>query len=221
MTRDEIITKVREKLDEVSVFENVEVDDVDLIDKFMDESAIKLLMTVPLHTIRGYKMPTTKYSEIMDDTDKGVGILPVPDDFLRLHAIKVSGWQKVVTQAYDDTSPMANLQKSKVTRGGFVKPVAILSYVESSTSDSVYGLDDVGLGFYYKRALYLYSVPDKATFDIVSYIPRLFPEQIQDNLIDPLAWQIAGDVATAVGNQDQAAVCFAHIQKFIKDNTLG
>ena len=220
MSRDDIITKVREKLDEVTPFENAIVDDVDLIDKVLDEAAIKLLMVAPLHTIRGYKMSTSGYTENMDNDDKGIGCLPLPSDFLRLHGIKVSVWQRVVTRAYDDTSHMANLQKSIVTRGGYAKPVCILSYTESSTSDSVFGLGDNNAGFYYERVLYLYSVPDNATFDVCSYVPRLLPEQLQSNLIDSLSWQCAGDVLTITGNPDQAAICFQHIQKFIKDNTL-
>lgn len=238
MNRSDIITKVREKLDEVTPFDNAIVDDVDLIDKMLDESAITILMNVPLYTIRGYTLDTT-YLEVTEDN---VGILPLPADFLRIHTIKPNCWSRAVTKAYSDESGMAILQSNSVTRGGTAKPVCVISYIdEGSTSDDI--------GWYAKKSLFMYTMTAewvqvryitlqnmeyergevgeglgyeyiRVLFDVCSYVKRLLPEQLQSNLIDPLAWQCAGDVLAITGNTTQAAVCYSQVQKFIKDNTL-
>ena len=236
MLRASIITKVREKLDEVTPFDNAIVDDVDLIDDCLNEAATKILMTVPLNTIRGYTLDTT----LLEVTDDNVGILPLPSDFLRIHTIKATGWSRAVTKAYSLESDMALLQSSAVTRGGVAKPVCVISYIdEGSTSDDT--------GYYATKSLYMYTVsetfkslygaiaettPDPeldyipiigkyvVLFDVCSYVKNLLPEKLQDNLIDPLAWQCAGDVLSITGNMSQAAVCYKQVEKFIFDHSL-
>lgn len=216
MNRSAIIDIVRQKLDEVTPFENTESDTVDLIDLCLDEAAIEILQTVPLNTIRPYKLSVDEeYYYLREDN---VVVLELPDDFLRLHSFQIDGWQKVVTKAYDEESSIANLQKNPYTRGGIVKPVCIIGYKisesEGSTSDSI--------GSYVTKHMYIYSAPESNKIGYLKhwYIKRLLPEQLQSNLIDPLAWQCAGNILHITGNHEQAQVCYLHVAKFIKDNTF-
>lgn len=143
MTRAEIKTKVKEKLDEVSQFDSYQIDSVDFIDKFLDAAAEKILMAVPLHLIS----PTDFSSQPQDAKSDGSGIVQLPADFLRITSFKMAEWDRPVTNPISKQHPVYNLQKNRITRGKPSKPICVIDYYQiDAESGDAYGF--VTPGFY-------------------------------------------------------------------------
>jgi len=233
MTRAGIITIVRQKMDEVTAFDESIIDNVDLIDPSLNEATIKLLQMVPIHLVTPVRMDTTSLTVLPPDYK--TGYIKLPADFLRIHTFKMQDWQRVVNQAIDQQNPKYNLQKNKYTRGGCAKPVVVICWrppdMESESSTSASGSiggpgmqPDPNAPF---KVLEYYSAPwdpdsvNNHKVDSAFYIKRQLPENLtEEHLIDPLAWLCAGDVFTILNMTEQAGVCYQHVQKYIKDNAF-
>lgn len=231
MDRSDIIVIVRQKLDEVTAFDESIVDNVDLIDPSLDEAAKKLLLTVPLHLVRPITFDTSNLVRLPPDYKTGYIFLPT--DFLRLHTFKMKDWLRVVNEPIDQQHPKYNLQKNKFTRGGIAKPVACICWRIPDTDEGSTSTPGPGMQpdpYAPIKVLEYYSVPYENVplgspdpYHIVEqslYVPVTLPEDLQDHLIDPLCWLCAGDILTILSMPEQAAICFQHVQKFIKDNTF-
>lgn len=223
MERSAIITKVRQKMDEVTAFDESIIDNVDLIDPSLDEAALKLLMVVPVHLVTPIRMDITSLTKMPPDYQ--TGYIKLPSDFLKLHTFKMKDWLRVVNVAIDEFHPKYKLQKNKFLRGGNAKPVVVIAWREpideASTSISGPGMQpDPNAPF---KILEYYSVSDTNSHnvDYALYIDKRLPEEIaEEHLIDPLCWLCAGDVFTILNMLEQASTCFQHVQKYIKDNSF-
>lgn len=230
MNRSAIIAIVRQKMDEVTAFSEAIIDNVDLIDPSLDEAAKKLLLAVPLHLVTPEKFDVTSLVKL--PPDYVTGYIKLPLDFLRLHTFKMKQWLRVVNTPIDQLNPLYNLQKNKFTRGGIAKPVCVIAWrspedSESSTSSSGSGgplmQPDPNAPF---KVLEYYSVvidpdtPNNHVVEMAYYIPVTLPENMTDNLIDPLCWLTAGDVYTILNMSEQANICYQHVKEFINENSL-
>lgn len=200
MTRAEIQDKVQEKLDEVSQFDQFQIDSVAFIDKFMDLAAEKVLRLVPLHLIP----PTSFASQTQVQNADGSGLIKTPLDYLRLHSLKLNEWDRAVLKAHSKEENIYNWQKNNVTRGKPSKPMVFFGY-------------DGTL----KACLEYYSVVTSHTIEYAFYIPKVdadtaFPE----NLVDVLSWQCAADILQVVGSDKAMSYCTQQVQQFIQDNSL-
>ena len=55
--------------------------------------------------------------------NKLIGLLPIPDDYIRLHTFKMSTWERPVHRTTSIDNPDYILQLNPFTRGGNSKPV--------------------------------------------------------------------------------------------------
>lgn len=125
MTRDEIKTLVKQKLDEVSHFDTFQIDSVEFIETFLDSAAEKILLTVPLHLIP----PDDFSNQNQNARSDGSGYIALPSDFLRLSSFQMTEWDRPVVKAIGTEHPTYNLQKNNVTRGKPSKPICVIRYL--------------------------------------------------------------------------------------------
>ena len=164
----------------------------------LDEAAKRVLMNCPAHYLDPVKSDVTTGTEDADD-DK-IGTIPLPSNFLRFISLKMADWKRPVTasQIIGQAHPIYNLQANKYTRGGTVKPVAVLAHREVGGSQV--------------RVIEYYSVNNSHAIDYLYYIQETVAENVQSNLIDALTWVIAGMVLQITERVDLAKVAFEQEQ---------
>lgn len=134
MKREDVIKKVKVKLEEFSPFDepkslvaitNSNVKPIDsYIEETLDVAYDDILLLAPLHLIKD------NVSDIHNekiDIVKKVGYLEVPDDYLRLHSVMFDKWKRMVNRVIYPDQPEYALQRNEYTRGGLVKPVIAIN----------------------------------------------------------------------------------------------
>lgn len=147
----ELIAEVRIALDENAVqsaylqssADNLELDCI--IEAKLPEAARDITETAEVSLLGPIAMPTE-----ITRTDGG-GILTIPDDFLRLVSLKMSGWNKAVTMVAGEGSDIELMQRNKYTRGTAMKPVAVFG--RDSSGNKV--IEYFGSGDTVECALYM------------------------------------------------------------------
>ena len=91
------------------------------IDSQLPIAANEVLMSVPVHKLIPARDTTT--TNVRDS----VLIVELPSDFIRLHTIKLNGWEMPVHAAINAQNPLYRLQQNKYTRGIPQKPVVVYS----------------------------------------------------------------------------------------------
>ena len=164
----------------------------------MDEAAKRVLMNCPTHYLDPVKSNIT--TGTADSDDNKIGTIPLPANFLRFISLKMADWYRSVpaSQIISQSHPLYNLQVNKYTRGGTVKPVAVLAHREVGGSQV--------------RVIEYYSVSSSHAIDYLYYIQETVAENVQSNLIDALTWVIAGMVLQITERVDLAKVAFEQEQ---------
>lgn len=160
-----------------------------LINSILDEAAKRTLMSAPIHVIE----PTDASSQtpVQEGTDK-IGYIPLPDNFLRLIALKMTDWEREVNIAITTYDPLYKLQRNKYVRGGIAKPVA--AYNWKMISDSP------------ERVIEYYSVDENHTIEKFLYVPETVAEEVQSNLTDALTWFCAAMILNIIGMSEAAKI---------------
>lgn len=196
MERSALINKVKTRIDEVCASGDIIVDvDVEntkpydsIIDELLDECAVEVLLKAPFYRLEVSKADVTA---IEDSTDKKIGSITLPNDFLRLVSFRMKEWQRPVVEFAIQGDIVSQKQYNKHLRGGLAKPVAVLSKT------------DVGY-----KATY-YSV-DKS-HDVVDflYIKQTGAENIADmQLVDAMCWLCAGKTLGVLGQTGLIGQCY-------------
>jgi hypothetical protein len=190
MTRDEIIIKVKQKLGEVTTFDVGEIADETLIDSLLDPGARDVLLKAPLHLINGTTFSTTPTSPV-----DGSLSIELDNKYLKLHNLKLAENKKLFTEAdvIKEGSPNYKYINYPSTRGSISKP-------------KIYFTSKGG-----RKYLYIYG----GAYEDGYYVKEVVAEALQENLIEPLAWKVAGDVLLVLGDE-AAANCYAKEEEFFK-----
>ena len=119
----------------------------------LEESVAQAILSTRKELLTGWRLLPDDGLTVADD---GSVLLPLPDDFLVLHSIRMSDWEREVTEAYPSDHWLHRLQGSRWhgLRGTPARPVAF----ETLTEDG-------------KRALRLYSSGRGATLASGWYLP--------------------------------------------------
>lgn len=194
----EIARDVRVALDQNMTSEQLlALDDIDtlsleeIIESKMVEAVRRVESSVPLSMLdSGHNFG--EVGLFWDNYESGFVILP--NDFMRLIAFKMSDWERVVTQAITEDSPLYAKQSSryKGIRGNYQKPVvAIVNRPEG-------------------RVLEFYSCKDNLA-EVVKGVYRPYPK-IEDGAIEisercymAVIYTIAGLVLLTYGEADKAS----------------
>jgi hypothetical protein len=178
MKREDVIKKVKVKLEEFSPFDEpkslVAIADSNVkpinsyIDETLDTAYDNVLLLVPLHLV---KENTTDIASSKVDVKNRVGYMDVPDDYLRLHSVMYDKWQRMVNKAiYPDQAEYA-LQRNQYTRGGFAKPVVAIN----------------------NNKFELYSIRPTMKCECFKYIPKTTQgnRDFEDTIVDAVVMQCA------------------------------
>lgn len=218
MTRNEVIAKVKVKLEELSPFSepssllavpNNEVKPIhSYINDTLDKAYDDILLVCPLYMILStYKEGGAKATV---DSER-VGHVALPDDFLRLHTIHVVGWRRDINQAISEQSPLYKLQRNKYTRGKTEKPVVVVRHIGGPSSEN-------------KRELELYSVmtEDENNIDKFYYIPKTAAntQTFEDSLTELLVMQCACKVAAMFEETAKVEVLTKEIAALMQSLTI-
>jgi hypothetical protein len=202
MTREELIHRVKAKIEELSPYgyeapliaiqedseltENINKEIkpiISYISECLNESCNTKLSILPLHLIK------PKEIEIKTDEVKKVAkqgtlqtiSVKLPLDFLRIHSIKFKDWSRVVSKAISAEHPDAVYEANLHTMGKPTRPVCMIDVIEgykwlvSNSSTAV--MVNIDLDMPYRN-----------------YVARFDDTNIQDTLADYFVLQTAIDV---------------------------
>lgn len=194
---DGIVKDVRVAIDQnmqsEALFDEQDIDTLaleEIIKSKIEESVRRVESSVPLAMLDS-GINFGKEGLFWDNYESGFIVLP--NDFMRLIAFKMSDWEKVVTQAITEDSPLYAKQSSryKGIRGNCQKPVvAIVNRPEG-------------------RVLEFFSCKDNLA-EVVKGVYRPYPK-IVDNAIEisercymSIIYTIAGLASLAIGESEKA-----------------
>lgn len=202
MKREDVIKKVKVKLEEFSPFDEpkslVAIADSNVkpinsyIEETLDTAYDDVLLLAPLHLVK------ENVSDIYDekiDVVKKVGYLEVPDDYLRLHSVMFDKWERMVNRViYPDQAEYA-LQRNEYTRGGFAKPVIAIN----------------------NNKFEIYSIRPTMKCECFKYIPQTIEGKsvFEDTLIDMIVLQCAILVLEVFEQTNKAQVLSQELSNLI------
>lgn len=197
MERSALINKVKTRIDEISMSGDVIVDvgvenskpyDT-IINELLDESALELLLKAPFYLLDISE--DTELTIIEDSTDKHIGTIELPYDFVRLVSFKMKDWLRPVTEFNLPTDEVAIRQSNKYLRGGIAKPVAVLRKLSTGYTAAYYSVKDS-----HEVEEFLYIAKDKV-------------ENIRDpQAVDAMCWICAGKTLGVLGQHNLANQCY-------------
>lgn len=200
MDRDEIIVKVKLRLDELGPFEEGQVIDSGRTDAYLDEGGDTLQKIVPPWIVTPDSFVDASASTGGSVAyDSYTGYVPLPADFLKLVSFKMEDWSRSVTEAITEHHPLYKRQSYPELRGSYRKPVAVFRTKH-------------GVG----KVLDYYSVrEDQHTVDHGLYLASKSAEDLDEILIDPLTWMVASLILDTVGEHNIAKTAYAKVTEWI------
>ena len=202
MDRNQIIRRVRIKLDELAPFDGAEVVSNPTIESCLNEASDTLLMAAPTH-IHPSPYDFSGNPVTLSTTDPTTGAIQLPEDFLRLVSFKLASWRRAVVTPVVEGSNIHSKQHNPYARGGTWKPVVVYRYKPS-------------LG----HVLEFYSTTGENTaIGHALCINRTLPENLPDIYIEPLTL-VAGAMALDIMGDERAALLRAELDQWIKLRTL-
>lgn len=188
MTEQEIISKVKAILNEIGEEETLSLlsEDTVKIEEYIKTvipDAVSLVqMNSPVRCVNK-KSGVVSNSALTAD-DEGKCVLPVPDDFVSLIAIKLSNWKRTCIFVHDMNSEEYRQQCNSYTKAGCYKPVCIMGYDNSGN-----------------RTLMLYSASSKSNVNLDMFVYEARYKSGTDldvNKNEPIAQAICYMVASLV-----------------------
>lgn len=200
MERQQIIAKVKLRIDEFGPFEEGEVFGSAQIESLLNDAANRFLLAIPANLPTPYCF--AEYSTSGGDSiplDDNTGYLILPSTFLKLVYFKMDSWERAVTEAISVSDPRYALQRNEYTRGNISKPVCVYRYKTR-----------VG------KILEYYSVPDNEHYvEEALCLVETLPEHLDDFLIDPFTWFTAYLLLDSRGEFDSAKACLQKMMDWV------
>lgn len=198
MTRSDIIKKVKVKLEEFSNFENqsyvLPADDMmkpidSYIEETMDEATREVLHILPLWFVSSMGRDGAAPITIVADGYGTHAEMNLPQDFLRLVAVKLESWRREVNDGLNlisHTHPRYKEQHNPATRGRTDKPVGVLA----------------------GQKIELYSTTEaNEALEYFIYIPTMKAEQVEDKVVDYMVLSAAAKIMGIYGNMEGVKLC--------------
>ena len=126
MTVNELTERVKNLMNEAEPGEPgataIFADDTVMIEHYINQciapAANAVFATAPIH-----KLPLSEGAVFSEEN--GTGIVVLPDKFMRLAALRLSTWERTVTDAVPAGSVLHHAQQNPYLRAGTAKPVAV------------------------------------------------------------------------------------------------
>jgi hypothetical protein len=213
MTREELIKKVALKMDEISssddVIISVGIDDNNplyaQIDSLLNESVNEVLMKVPVHRTLGHVDVENRATvEEIFNSNRKIAKIPVPNDFLKLVAIKDIAFNRPITVLATEGDDMDRKQHNRFLVAKQSKPVGVLITSDEPSGDP-------------QRFIICYSYDNSSTpSPTMLYIheynktERDGDTELDTYLTDVVTWVCAGKVFSAQGDIAKSQACDAN-----------
>ncbi len=195
MIRNNIIRKIRERIDEVGVNETISLNFP--IEAFITEAANQTLMNAPLHIVNNIIDFSSATTNILDN---GSGYVELPDKFMRLIAFQMEGWQYEVKEPTILTPQILKKQTNRVTRAGDYSPIVALD----------------------NQKLLYFNVDKLREHKIVKAIAQVAVDEVDNfpiELADALSWLAASKTLQVMNEKslsDQALSQYMYVMSTIK-----
>lgn len=210
-SRLSIINSVKAKIDEIVPegegvqFTSEDEDNISdpytlLINSVLNEAATHVLLSAPLNVIDSVKSDET--AGIEDSDDSKIGVIKLPDNYLRFVALKMSDWKIPVSRLIvpEVDTELYAMQQNEFVRGGTARPMAAISNRF---------IDDE-----WARVIEYYSVDSSHAIDYLLYVQETEAEDIQSNLTPALTWNAAGMILQITEQSSLAQNAFAQEQLY-------
>lgn len=199
MDRNQIIRRVRIKLDELAPFDGAEVVSNPTIESCLNEASDALLMAAPTH-IHPSPYNFSSNAVVLSSTTPTKGYVQIPANFLRLVSFKLAAWRRAVVTPVVEGSNVHSKQHNPYARGGTWKPVMVYRY-EPALPGHI-------LEFYS-------TVGGSTAIDHALCINRTLPENLPEIYIEPLTL-VAGAMVLDIMGDERAAILRAELDQWIK-----
>lgn len=159
------------------------------IESQLSIAANEVLLSAPIHKT-SFVIETAP--TVVPSVD-GTGYIELNSDFLRLHTLKMSDWDRPVHVAIMPSHPEYSLQFNKYTRGTANKPVVVYTGVTPATETP---------------KLYYYSITSPTpVVDMLYYVPKFSEtDDYGDDIAEAIALNTAKKVMEVFGNADGVAI---------------
>lgn len=161
------------------------------INGILDECTKQVMLMAPIHILTPLTASPTVTTITTYPNGRKSCSVELPADFLRLHTLKLSDWERAVNIPGSVSDSRYKRQGNQWMCGTISKPEAFLAH--RNVSGTV------------KRILEAYTtlvaVPAIGQF---LYIAETLPENLQDNIVDALTWYAAGRILQITERLDLA-----------------
>jgi hypothetical protein len=137
MLRKDALSKVKVYIDELTPFDAGELSvagDIlpkpvdNYIDALLDEATDSVRLLAPLHRLSKKNLPDDVVITTRPLSDSIVYYtLPLPEDFLRIACISMSGWRRPVAETVAEDSEAYKLLRNPHTTAGASKPAVVIT----------------------------------------------------------------------------------------------
>lgn len=130
ITNDELRLKVRQIINEMHDDSAVTLlsDDTRSIDEHIAALLPDAVLWIQRNKGWGSLNPKDATDAEVKDNGDGTGEITLPEDFVKLIALRMEGWQRPCFQMYPSESAVAAAQHNHYTRAGCCRPVCVESY---------------------------------------------------------------------------------------------
>lgn len=218
VTEEALVDRVKIRMDEidhssssvvdVGVIDNKPV--TEMIQLLLNESLLELLSSAPLPLIPKVKKTYTVGSltnpiEPQDDIEAGA--FELPEDMLRLVAVKCPYWVKAVTAMSLPNSQVMARQHFQYARAKKNTPAAVIT---DGTEVIVFPLH---------KTIEVVEDEETEVYDsvVLTYISSLTEyDDLGEKMLDAICWNCASKVFSAMGMIDSATKCTENYNSLIK-----
>ena len=206
MTRDDIKRNVLSKIDEISPFQETDQQFDSLMESMLDDCANRYLTVIPIHLIISKELQLSVNPPV--NFERGVanyhdlGVVLLPDEFLRLAYVNCFEWRKPVnaSEVLTCSTPEYGRQFNFHTKAGLQKPMV---FIDSESTK-------------HKR---LIISPFRDQWEIknlkIYYVPKTKSEDMQENLLDGFYWFFAGLLLDAMQRYEQGKMAMGKFGEFL------
>lgn len=207
MTREQLITQVALRMDEVTPENNfiIPVDGADnnplyeLIDGLIDDGLLELYAAAPYWRLpqTSFQITNVKVETItLGSASRKIIRLKLGDDFLRVAEINCDDFQRSITEVFPEQSAEGKRQHNRFLMGREAKPVGVLSFGLWDNTEC--------------REIDCYSLSEHSEANGLTafYIAKpTSVEAVPGILIPALEWLIAARAFGARGDSSHAEIC--------------
>lgn len=177
------------------------------INETLEQAANEMLLIAPIHLLQYKELDAIGTPS---EEDKRIGTIALPDDFLRLHTLRMKGWIRPCHVVNHEGDPIYTLQFKRWTRGTKEKPVVIIDGRDKDSEKA--------------WTLHYYSVDASETTHEVKtfkYVPRFDGEMdYERSIAELIALHCARKVYEVYGNTEQVGIMTNEINSVLENMRL-